>query len=161
MQRGSISEEHTPAKEPSLESPKTGNSPQQSRRQSLIKHTTCDACLEKWKEPLPSPKTTRIKKNCLPVLDPETYKEVKTDSTHRISQLINREFDKVKETKSSRRSSVVSNRSMSAAERENFLKKYELDTVELDDLDLAKIRQEIKEKETKKKLENFLTDKKA
>lgn len=77
---------------------------------------------------------------------------------HRISQLIDREFDKVKKTTNSRRNSTLSNRSMQGAERENFVKKYGLDTVELDELDLAKIRQEIKEKETKKKLEKFLKD---
>lgn len=84
MQRGSVSEEPPQEQaEAAVETPKPVVSPSQSRRQSLIKHTTCNACLGKWKEPLPTPKTPRIKKNCLPVLDPESYKEVKTESTHR------------------------------------------------------------------------------
>lgn len=115
--------------------------------------------MEKIKEPLPVPKTPRIKKNCVPVLDTDTYKQVKTDSTHRISQMINKEYVKANSRRNSRSSSIASGRLRRDSDRERFLQKYALDTVDLNELDLAKIKQEIKEKETKKKLENFFQNK--
>lgn len=115
--------------------------------------------MEKIKEPLPVPKIPRIKKNCVPVLDTDTYKQVKTDSTHRISQLINKEYVKTNSRRNSKSSSISSGRMRTDSGRERFLKKYALDTVDLNEFDLARIKQEIKEKETKKKLENFLQNK--
>lgn len=148
----------TPNPEPSDYSKPQSQDSDGKRRYSL-KKSICNACMEKIKEPLPVPKTPRIKKNCVPVLDTDTYKQVKTDSTHRISQMINKEYVKANSRRNSRSSSIASGRLRRDSDRERFLQKYALDTVDLNELDLAKIKQEIKEKETKKKLENFFQNK--
>lgn len=44
--------------------------------------------------------------------------------------------------------------------RESLAKKYSADAVDLSEMDLARIRQEIKEKETQKKLDKFLEENK-
>lgn len=131
---------------------------QQKSKYAYIKKTTCEACLGKWKEPLPSPKTPQIKRNCIPVLDQDTYREVATESTHRISQIIDKEYNKLRPRQNSRSGSMSSSKSSRSSGRESFAKKYSVDTIELNEMDLAKIRQEIKEKETQKKLEQFLKE---
>lgn len=95
------------------------------------------------------------------MLDQDTYKEVATESTHRISQIIDKEYNKLRPRQNSRSGSMSSNRSSRSSARESFSKKYSVDTVELNEMDLAKIRQEIKEKETQKRLEKFLEENKG
>lgn len=129
---------------------------QHKTKYPYIKKTTCEACSTKWKQPLPAPKTPLIKRNCIPTLDQDTYKEVATESTHRISQIIDKEYNKLRPRQNSRSGSVSSNRSSRTGGRDSFAKKYSADAVELSEMDLARIRQEIKEKETQKKLERFL-----
>lgn len=151
-------QEETPSatEEDEKENPRKGSL--QKSKYPYIKKTTCEACMGKWKRPLPSPKTPLIKRNLVPVLDQDTYKEVATESTHRISQIIDKEYSKLRVRENSRSGSMSSSKSSRNSARESFLKKYFLDTVELNEMDLARIKQEIKEKETQKKLDEFLQE---
>lgn len=147
----SLSKPRSPPKE---DSQKTTQKPKRHN----IKKTTCEACLEKFKEPLPPPKTPIIKRNCIPVLTQDTYKEVTSESMHRISQMIDREYNNVRSRRNSRSSSISSNRSSRSSNVREGVNK-QVESVELDEMDLARIRQEIMEKETQKKLEQFLQEK--
>ncbi|KAG5879495.1 hypothetical protein JTB14_029448 [Gonioctena quinquepunctata] len=114
----------------------------------FIKQTTCPACMEKWKKPLPIPRTPKVKRSSVvPTIDDHL---VKTDSKIRIDKLILREkytletYDKKFTSANGRRSSVKKDLSSDASD------------IVLSRLEMARIRQEERERETQKKLEKFL-----
>ncbi|KAJ3624112.1 hypothetical protein MTP99_017761 [Tenebrio molitor] len=126
-----------------------------------LKQTTCPACMEKWKIPLPTPKVCKVAKITVESGGSServiTNPVIKTNSMHRISMLIEREQYKLdtydrKYTNASNTSNLSQNKKRGSVQRSS------LDLVALNVLDLEKIRQEIREKETKKKLEKFLGD---
>ncbi|KAJ8923009.1 hypothetical protein NQ315_001557 [Exocentrus adspersus] len=117
-----------------------------------IKQTTCPACMERWKKPLPSPKTPRVNKSR--VLPDEYSNYLKTNDHHRISMLINKAMYKLESYDRKYSSENEGSRRVSATKKE--VEEEDADKVYLNAMDLAKIEQEIKERETKKKLENFL-----
>lgn len=127
-----------------------------------LKQTTCPACMEKWREPLPSPKVaTKLTKNNRQSdkLDEEELAKVqlKTNSIQRLTALIAQEQFKV--SSYDRRYSNSSNSSnVKIGKKQNNQNREALDFVQLDAFDLEKIRQEIREKEAEKKLEKFLGD---
>lgn len=118
----------------------------------------CEACRARWKTPLPNPKVSDVKKVYMPILDYETYNEVKSESFHKLSQMIDRSYTREMQerfssySKKSYSSGKIYNRSSA---RNSFLSQNSTDVVELNELDLARIRQEIKENETRTKLQNF------
>ncbi|XP_022916464.2 uncharacterized protein [Onthophagus taurus] len=120
------------------------------RKQYSLKQTTCPACCEKWKVPLPPPKSSVIKKNVLQKQD-----VAPSDSSHHLSMVLERElqFWNQYNTKSSR--SIISASMKIAPKR--FYRANVIEIIDLDELDLAKIRQQIRERETGKKLQQFLT----
>ncbi|XP_057669932.1 uncharacterized protein LOC130902111 [Diorhabda carinulata] len=116
-----------------------------------IKITTCKACMEKWRQPLPTPKTPRVKKSSvLPELNNQLYK---TDSKHRIDMLINKELYTL-ESYDRRFSSGGSSKRPSKNETQTD----SYDNININPMYLAKIEQEIRTKETQKKLEKFLKE---
>lgn len=118
---------------------------------------TCEACLQKWKEPLPTPKTSSAKKNSIPKLEDDNIDSIKTSNMQILSNIIDRGRNKLivyekivnenKENRYSRIGASVGNISS---------RQGSVEIVDLDARDLAKIRQEIKENETKKKLDMFM-----
>ncbi|XP_050298670.1 uncharacterized protein LOC126737713 isoform X2 [Anthonomus grandis grandis] len=119
-----------------------------------LKQTTCPACMERYKIPLPAPKTPRVKPSSVIPLNPGENPHLKTNSRIRISMLINKEMFKLQ--------SYERRFSSEEGSRRSSMKKQELETcsssyITLTPLELAKIEQEIKEKETQKKLEKFLS----
>lgn len=110
--------------------------------------------MERWKTPLPSPKTPRIKRTSGSTSDNDKN-VLKTNSINRINALIDRELYKL-ESYDRRYSSD------SQGSRRSSINKQELITVpeyvKINPLELAKIQQEIKEKETRQKLEKFLRE---
>ncbi|KAJ8975673.1 hypothetical protein NQ317_003173 [Molorchus minor] len=126
----------------------------ESRDEKLhIKHTNCPACMAKRRTPLPSPKTPRVKKsNVLPISD----HALKTNLHNRITMMINKEIHKLESY--DRKYSADSESSRRFTVKRKSVEQNPLDNVNLDPLDLAKIEQEIKERETKKKLEKFMNE---
>ncbi|KAJ8933993.1 hypothetical protein NQ314_013628 [Rhamnusium bicolor] len=119
-----------------------------------IKQTTCPACMEKWKTPLPSPKTPRVKKSSvLPGCD---YPVLKTNSQNRISMLISKEMYKLQSY--DRKYSIENESPKRPVLKKKEIEHDKFEVVNLNPMDLAKIEQEIKEKETQKKLEKFLKE---
>ncbi|XP_023017581.2 uncharacterized protein [Leptinotarsa decemlineata] len=116
-----------------------------------IKQTTCPACMEKWKTPLPPPKTPKV--NNAKVIPAICNQLVKTDSKVRVQELIHKEKN-VLETYDRKFSSS------SESSRRNSKKNDSADDspeyVKVNPLELARIKQEEREKETRKKLEKFL-----
>lgn len=110
--------------------------------------------MEKWKTPLPSPKTPRIKRNSTTTKDED--RSLKTNSIHRINALIDRELYKLDSY--DRRYSNDSYASRKSSINKQELVSMSMEYVKMTPLELAKIQQEIKEKETQKKLEKFLKD---
>lgn len=111
--------------------------------------------MEKWKNPLPSPKTPRIKRNSTATTKDEVS-SLKTNSIHRINALIDRELYKLDSY--DRRYSNDSYASRKSSINKEELVSMSSEYVKMTPLELAKIQQEIKEKETQKKLERFLKD---
>lgn len=123
-----------------------------------MKQTKCPACMEKWKIPLPEPK--------VPAFTPKSAESsqdsieriasarlCKTDSRRRIQNMIEQEQFKLNSyDKRFSNASTTSNPAKKRVSPETS----SLDLVALNILDLEKIRHEIREKETKKKLEKFL-----
>ncbi|ENN71128.1 hypothetical protein YQE_12060, partial [Dendroctonus ponderosae] len=60
-----------------------------------LKQTTCPACMERYKIPLPPPKTPRVKPSSVIPLAPGENPDLKTNSQNRISMLINKELFKL------------------------------------------------------------------
>ncbi|XP_030764476.1 uncharacterized protein LOC115888774 isoform X3 [Sitophilus oryzae] len=60
-----------------------------------LKQTTCPACMEKYRIPLPTPKTPRVKPSSVIPLAPGENPDLKTNSQHRLSMLINKEMFKL------------------------------------------------------------------
>ncbi|XP_044252809.1 uncharacterized protein LOC123003849 [Tribolium madens] len=120
-----------------------------------LKQTTCPACMEKWKIPLPSPKVPRYKRpsSGSPSNEQMPQPIIKTDSMRRISNMIEKEQFVLNSY--DRRYSNVSS-SSGQGRRKSSVQSGSLDLVALNILDLEKIRHEIREKETQKKLEKFL-----
>ncbi|EFA09068.1 uncharacterized protein LOC103314139 isoform X1 [Tribolium castaneum] len=119
-----------------------------------LKQTTCPACMEKWKIPLPSPKVPRYKRPSSGSTSSEVPQPIiKTDSMRRISNMIEKEQFVL--SSYDRRYSNVSSGS-NQSRRKSSVQSGSLDLVALNILDLEKIRHEIREKETQKKLEKFL-----
>lgn len=111
--------------------------------------------MERWKTPLPTPKTPRIKRQS--VLSNEDDRNlIKTNSINRINALIDRELYKL-ESYDRRYSSDSQPSRRSTISRQEMLTDF-TEYVKMTPLELAKIRQEIKEKETQKKLERFLKE---
>lgn len=118
-----------------------------------LKQTTCRACMEKWKIPLPAPKVPAFKKHRHLSFDSMNQPIVKTDSRRRLENLIEKE--KFVLNSYDRRYSNLSSMS-NQSRRKSSVQSGSLDLVALNVLDLEKIRHEIREKETQKKLEKFL-----
>ncbi|KAJ8948029.1 hypothetical protein NQ318_003362 [Aromia moschata] len=106
-----------------------------------LRHTTCPACLEKWKAPLPSPKTPRVKRSA--VL-PGDDLLLETNLQKRISTLISEEMFRLEsyDRKYSRDREPPRKFIMKPKDAERD----PLDNVNLDPMDLALIEQEIKRK---------------
>ncbi|XP_018323386.1 uncharacterized protein LOC108735749 [Agrilus planipennis] len=117
-----------------------------------IRRLNCPACLLKWKNPYPIPKTP--KRISIPQLDQNNYKSIRTDSMHIISTIIDRELLKLEADRENekKRKTLTS----SPVEEERKFSRAVLETVNLNAIDLAKINQEIRERETQSKLEKFL-----
>lgn len=124
-----------------------------SDHKQYIKLTTCPACMNKWKTPLPAPKTPRIKRTSLSLSENSTP-VLKTNSINRINALIDRELYKLDSY--DRRYSSDSQGTRKSSINKPDIVVVSTDYVKMTPLELAKIQQEIKEKETQKKLENFL-----
>lgn len=124
-----------------------------------LKKATCEACVKNLTNPRPTPKTQTIKKGTIPKLDDSLVQAIKTESMHKLAEIIDkgknrlmyyeRAFGKKQEER-------ISFNKMKSMQRGSFIRNNSVEIVDLDDLDLAKIRQEIREKETKKKLDSFL-----
>lgn len=111
--------------------------------------------MEKWKTPLPTPKTPRTRRTSQSILD---YKNtvLKTNSINRINVLIDRELYKLESHDKRYSSDNGPFRKSSINKREVTQSSQEY--VKMSPLELARIQQEIKEKETNKKLEKFLSE---
>ncbi|XP_072387343.1 uncharacterized protein [Diabrotica undecimpunctata] len=116
-----------------------------------IKLTTCKACMEKWKEPLPAPKTPKVKKSSVvPNIEDDP---LKTNSKNRVDVLINKElytldsYNRRFSSKSCGSRSSTKDRSSDSNENANR-----------NPVVLAKKQQEIRDKEAQKKLERFLKE---
>ncbi|XP_060523157.1 uncharacterized protein LOC132700061 isoform X2 [Cylas formicarius] len=123
-----------------------------------LKQTTCPACMEKYKIPLPSPKTPRVKPSSVIPLAPDENPSLKTNRKNRLSMLINKEMFKLQSYEKRFSSEEKSGRG--SARSRDFMLSSSSDYLYLSSLELAKIRQEIREKETQKKLEKFLNEEK-
>lgn len=110
--------------------------------------------MEKWKTPLPSPKTPRIRRSS--GSSSESGNILKTNSIHRINALIDRELYKLESYDRKYSSDNYGLRRSSTAKQELDIGSTEY--IKMTPFDLAKIQQEIKERETKKKLEKFLRE---
>ncbi|XP_023017579.2 uncharacterized protein [Leptinotarsa decemlineata] len=113
-----------------------------------VKKILCPACKEKWRTPLPPPKTPRVKKSS--VLPPEN--PLKTDSRLRLNVLINREIYTQERYE---KRYLAKNSPVSIGKIKKDVPS-SLSDIKLSPLDLARIQQEIRVKETHKKLEKFL-----
>ncbi|CAG9857540.1 unnamed protein product [Phyllotreta striolata] len=117
-------------------------------REYSIYQTTCPACKERWKQPLPDPKTPRLRSSKDPL---------KTDSILLMDIMIGEElfhlnaYDKKYFDTTGRKSSSVK-RLKEAVERAND------EYVSIDPVQLAKVELEIQHKETEKKLEKFMRE---
>ncbi|CAG9767067.1 unnamed protein product [Ceutorhynchus assimilis] len=123
-----------------------------------LKQTTCPACMVRYKIPLPTPKTPRIKPPPIMPLAPGENPNLKTNTQRRLSMLINKELFQL-ESYDKRFSSEESirrrrNTCLLSKVAENSLPF----CLNLSPLELAKIELEIKQKETQKKLEKFLKE---
>lgn len=116
------------------------------RPKTHIKQTTCAACMEKWKEPLPEPKVSTLTKTY--------HSQTKTDSLHRISMLIEREQFKLDSHE--RKYSNLNSKENWVQMGKPMVPTIGSNLFALNVFDLEKIRQEIRKKETQKKLEKFL-----
>ncbi|KAG5879494.1 hypothetical protein JTB14_029447 [Gonioctena quinquepunctata] len=114
-----------------------------------IKKIMCPACMDKWKKPLPLPKTPRVKESSVV---PFGVPLLKTDSRIRLNVLIKREMYTLEsyDKRYSADNNPVRTANMRKWEAPSIM------NINFSTLDLAKIEQEIKEKETQKKLEKFL-----
>ncbi|KAF7286495.1 hypothetical protein GWI33_005132 [Rhynchophorus ferrugineus] len=119
-----------------------------------LKQTTCPACMEKYKIPLPTPKTPRVKPSSVLPGKPGENPYLKTNSRIRLSMLIDQEMFKM-QSYEKRFSSEVTPRKYSLRKRE--MESCSSEQLNLSPLELAKIEQEIREKEIQKKLEKFLS----
>lgn len=123
----------------------------QDKQKQYIKLTTCPACMERWKTPLPIPKIPKIKKT-----KTSDSTVIKTNSRNRINVLIEQELYKLNsydrrysnDSQTSRKSSINKQVAVIAS----------TENLKMSPLEIAKIEQEIKEKETQKKLEKFLRE---
>lgn len=125
------------------------------KQRQYIKLTTCPACIERWKTPLPTPKVPKLRKTSQTPAEDESAL-LKTNSQNRINALINRELYKLDSY--DRRYSSDSQPSRRSSLNKQDLVSVSSEYVKMTPLELAKIQQEIKEKETKKKLEKFLRE---
>lgn len=110
--------------------------------------------MEKWKTPLPSPKTPRIRKSS--GASNENGNVLKTNSIHRINALIDKELYKLESYDRKYSNDNYGLRTSHTTKQELDLGSKEY--IKMTPLDLAKIKQEIKEKETQKKIEKFLRE---
>lgn len=132
----------------------TGN-PYNNKR--LLRQVKCAACCQKWREPLPTPKTSHLNKNAAPVLDDDTMQDIMTNSSHLLSSLIDQEMKFWKEYKVVKNDSCPGSPYFKLSAMNTFDKNNIIEVIDLSELDLAKVRQEIREHETKKKLDQFLS----
>ncbi|XP_028150005.2 uncharacterized protein LOC114343388 isoform X1 [Diabrotica virgifera virgifera] len=116
-----------------------------------IKKTTCKACMEKWREPLPTPKTPKVKKSSV-VPNIEDY-PLKTNSKHRVDMLINKELYTL-DSYNRRFSSKNGGSRSSTKDRSSDSHEY----ANRNPMILAKKQQEIRNKEAQKKVERFLKE---
>ncbi|GJQ72389.1 hypothetical protein Trydic_g3471 [Trypoxylus dichotomus] len=122
----------------------------------LLKQTKCAACREKWRRPLPVPKTSYISKKVVQQLDDSSLRDVMTNSSHLLSSLIDQEMKFWKEYKVLKNESCLGGSQLRFSQTHSFDRNNIIEIIDLKALDLAKVRQEIREHETKKKLEEFL-----
>lgn len=127
-----------------------------------IKQMNCIACLEKWKNPLPNRKIPNLKKVLMPVLDESNISDFRSNSAHRLSIMIDREMKKL-DSEERKHTTMEKQRALVQPYKDSKKKRCPtmqfMDGIQIDILDLAKISQKIKEKETKKKLKEFLNTK--
>nr|CAI5856656.1 unnamed protein product [Callosobruchus analis] len=117
----------------------------------FVKKAMCPACMAKWRAAPPTPKTPRLRKTDVPTLTNPVFK---TNSINRISLLINKEEFKL-QSYDRRFSSDISNKGQ--IKRESIVTD-NIENTDIKPMDLARIEQEIREKETEKKLQRFLND---
>nr|CAH7734509.1 unnamed protein product [Callosobruchus chinensis] len=117
----------------------------------FLKKAICPACMAKWRAAPPTPKTPRLRKTDVPTLTNPVFK---TNSINRISLLINKEEFKLQsyDRRFSSDSSTNAQMKRKSTITENIENTY------IKPMDLARIEQEIREKETEKKLQRFLND---
>ncbi|VEN43617.1 unnamed protein product, partial [Callosobruchus maculatus] len=117
----------------------------------FVKKAMCPACMAKWRATPPTPKTPRLRKTDVPTLTNPVFK---TNSINRISLLINKEEFKLQsyDRRFSSESSAKAQIKRESIVTENIENTY------IKPMDLARIEQEIRERETEKKLQRFLND---
>ncbi|KAI4456579.1 hypothetical protein MML48_8g00006298 [Holotrichia oblita] len=129
-----------------------GNQKGESQRQGagnvyknkrLLRQVKCTACCEKWREPLPTPKTSHLNKNVVHALDYDTMQD--------------QEMKFWKDYKVLKNDSCPGSPYFKLSARNSFDKNNIIEVIDVSELDLAKVRQEIREHETKKKLDRFLS----
>ncbi|KAI4456578.1 hypothetical protein MML48_8g00011874 [Holotrichia oblita] len=129
-----------------------GNQKGESQRQGagnvyknkrLLRQVKCTACCEKWREPLPTPKTSHLNKNVVHALDDDTMQD--------------QEMKFWKDYKVLKNDSCPGSPYFKLSARNSFDKNNIIEVIDVSELDLAKVRQEIREHETKKKLDRFLS----
>ncbi|CAH1988166.1 unnamed protein product [Acanthoscelides obtectus] len=115
----------------------------------FVKKVICPACMAKWKAAPPTPKTPRLRKTDVPTLSNPVFK---TNDINRISLLISKEEFKLQsyERRFSSESSAKGQGKRESIVTEN------IENIYIKPMDLVRIEQEIREKETEKKLQRFL-----
>ncbi|XP_023310180.1 uncharacterized protein LOC111691485 [Anoplophora glabripennis] len=141
-------ESETPSNE---EKPKRIPIWEQREPKNQIKQTTCPACMERYKMPLPTPKTPSVKRsNVLPEMYANT---LRTNSQHRISIMINNAMYNLESY--DRRYSPENEYSRRTSPKQE-VEDEAMDNVYLNPVDLMKIKHEINNKEAEKKVEKFV-----
>lgn len=130
---------------------------EQENPKILLKQTKCLACAEKWREQLPTPKTSHINKHVVHSVNDVTLQEMMSNSSHIISTLIDREMKFWKDYKVEKQDSRPNSPQFRFSPKNSIDKNSIIEIIDLNELALAKVRQEIREHETKKKLKDFLS----
>lgn len=130
---------------------------EEEKKRFHLKQTTCLACMEKWRTPLPTPKVSKVMVKGA-VFDAENS-SLATNSVQRLGLLIDQEMYKLfsYERKYSNLSSEGYGARIIAKDTRTTLQT-NVESVDLDVLELQKIKLEIMVQEAHKKLKKFLED---